>query len=176
MRSKSYEERNGDNTRHGGRNDEHTEQGTAMIDRNFAGLTRSSKPKLVHVEDNAPRADRWREVWLTIAPHLTLAALREIRAGLERDDERIMQGMTCSPPLYAIHGRLPIAATCPILFGIWQSGGCAFVSEAQDQFERLKDLAGDDMRYLLNWIDDTDRSEMREMLIAEVDAVIAERQ
>lgn len=121
--------------------------------------------------------EMWRRVWRDgLAPRLSLAAMVALQLGLERDDPRLVQGATCSPPaLQALSGRR-VETACALGYCGWQGEGLATVGEVEDYFQRICDGADERMaeravcRFFLNWYDDTPRDEMRRLLLGEVEA------
>src|SRR5438094_9766 len=117
----------------------------------------------------------WRKVWRDgVAPQLSTAGLEALRLALLRDDGRLVQGMTCSPPAMQALSDLPIEACCAIGYCGWQGDGLNRVGTLEDFFQRICDGVDEVMgeraacRFFLNWFDDTPRAEMRRQLLAEV--------
>lgn len=117
----------------------------------------------------------WQKVWRDgFAPQLSDAALAALAAGLERDDVRILQGATCSPPPLDCVRDWPVEAADAIGFACWQGDGLATVGEVEEAFARACHLADELLnepgacRYYLNWHDETPRNIMLPALLAEV--------
>ena len=117
----------------------------------------------------------WQKVWRDgFAPQLSDAALEALAAGLERDDGRILQGATCSPPPMLLVADWPVEGACAIGFACWHGDGKATVGEVEESFARACHLADELLnepgacRYYLNWFDETPRDRMRPALLAEV--------
>jgi hypothetical protein len=85
----------------------------------------------------------------------------------------ITGGSTSPPPLQAV-SEWPVEAACPIGLCGWLGENLESVGQVEEYFarlcyeadRRLGEPAG--CRYLLNWIDDTPRDEMRRALLVEV--------
>jgi hypothetical protein len=123
--------------------------------------------------------DMWRRVWRDgLAPCLSAAALEALRVALSRDDSRLVQGATCSPPaLQAMTGQR-VETACALGFCGWQGERLSTVGEVENYFQQLCDAADEQMaeravcRFFLNWYDDTPRDEMRRALLAEVEEAL----
>jgi hypothetical protein len=127
--------------------------------------------------------ESWRKVWREgMAPQLTTPALEALRRGLLRDDARLLQGATSTPPPLACVQDWPVEAACVLGFCGWQGEGLETVSEVEQFFaracfeadQRLGEPAA--CRWFLNWYDETPREEMRRLLLAEVNRALAHRQ
>lgn len=117
------------------------------------------------------------------APHLSSDRLRDLAAALDRDDPRITQGSTTTPPpLMCVQGW-PVECGCPLAFvGALENGGfCpvesrgdaaaakryATVGQCEEYFAtscfRADKTMGEPVacRWFLNWWDDTPRDEAR---------------
>lgn len=127
----------------------------------------------------------WREVWRNgFAPQMSLAALSALRDALQRDDARLTQGSTTTPPQLECVADWPVEATCAIGFCGWQGGrsDCKTVKEVGEFFaascfnadQSLKEPAA--CRWFLNWLDDTPRDEMRRELLAEIELALQQRE
>jgi hypothetical protein len=118
---------------------------------------------------------------LGFAPLLSTRALEALRSALWSDDPCLITGVTTSPPpLQAVEGW-PVEAACPLGLAGWLGEGLDTVGAVEEFFGRLCYEADRRLglpaacRYLLNWIDDTPRGEMRPALLAEVAAELARR-
>lgn len=115
----------------------------------------------------------WQKVWRDgFAPQLSDAALEALAAGLERDDLRILQGRTVSPP--PVMAELPVEGACAVGFACWQGDGLAKVIDLESKFvevcreaDRLLGEFGAS-RYFLNAWDETPRNIMLPAMLAEV--------
>jgi hypothetical protein len=74
-----------------------------------------------------------------------------------------------------------VEAACAVAYAGWQGDGLETVGEVDGFFARVC-FASDQAlgepascRYFLNWVDGTERCEMRRLLLAEVQLVLAER-
>lgn len=125
--------------------------------------------------------EQWRTVWRTLAPMLSLPALRALREAVATDDERLIQGGTTSPPPLQCVIDWPCEAACLIAYGGWVGDGLATVGEVEERFARLcfaiDQAAGEPAacRYLLNAYDDWPRSLMLAELLPEIDLALADR-
>mgnify|MGYP001561308723 CR=1 FL=1 len=118
----------------------------------------------------------WRRVWRRgLAPQLSDAGLGVLRAALQTDDPRLIQGEIVTT------GRWPArlawdrpAAGCVIGLCGWLGEGLETVGEVEDYFTTvafaIDDLLGKPAacRGFLNWFDETVRSEVRRLLLPEV--------
>jgi hypothetical protein len=126
--------------------------------------------------------ESWRKVWREgFAPVLATAGLQALRKALTADDTRLIQGSTSSPPPLMCVQDWPVEAACALGFCAWQGEGLETVAEVEEFFartcyeadQRLGEPAA--CRYFLNWFDDTPRSQMRKLLLEEVNQTLAER-
>jgi hypothetical protein len=123
----------------------------------------------------------WQRSFRTIADQLPTAGLQALRTALVSDDPRLLQGATTSPPPLECVKDWPIDAACALGFACWQGGELTTVGEVEGAFARICFAADQAMgeeagvRYFLNQFDDWERPTMRRELLAEVEAVLAER-
>ena len=126
--------------------------------------------------------ESWRQVWRGgLAPSITDAGLAALRAGLEADDHRLVQGATTTPPPLMCVRDWPVEAACALGFCAWQGDGVETVGDVElffvkccyDADTRLGEPAA--CRWFLNWFDDTPRDSMRRDLMAEVDYELSRR-
>lgn len=126
--------------------------------------------------------ESWRKVWREgIAPQLSDEALEALRLALGRDDARILQGATTTPPPLQCVQDWPVEAACVLGYCGWQGEGLETVAEVEQFFaatcfeadRRLGEPAA--VRWFLNWYDETPRDDMRRQLLAEVNHVLARR-
>lgn len=120
----------------------------------------------------------WRRMWRDgIAPLLSVAQLAALADALTRDDPRLTQGSTTTPPPLMCVLDWPCEAACALAFcGVVDDGGfgTATVGAAEEAFCRLLRESDQrtgqpaDVRHFLNWFDDTPREEMRRDLLPEV--------
>jgi hypothetical protein len=130
-----------------------------------------------------PMPESARKAWRDgIAPQLSTNALQALRRGLLRDDSRLTQGSTTTPPPMQCVLEWPCEGGCLIAYAGWQGDGLATVGEVEEFFARVCMKSDFQLgepaasRYLLNWFDDADRDDMRRELIAEINATLADRQ
>ena len=125
--------------------------------------------------------ESWRNVWRTgVVPLLSTESLTALRAGLESNDPKLIQGATCQPPPIACVKDWPVEAAC-VLGYCGMADGLNTVGEVEEFFARMcheiDGLMGEPAacRWLLNWWDDRPRDEVRRELLAEVTRTLAER-
>lgn len=126
--------------------------------------------------------ESWQKVWREgVAPQLSTEGLEALQGALKNDDPRLLQGATTTPPPLQCVEDWPVEAACALGFCGWQGEGLETVAEVEEFFartcfeidQRLGEPAA--CRWFLNWFDDTPRDEMRECLLAEVNAELARR-
>ena len=126
--------------------------------------------------------EAWRKVWREgLAPLLSTNGLEVLKRGLLRDDGRLTQGTTTTPPPMQCVLDWPVEGACVLGYCAWQGDGLETVGEVEEMFaqtcfeadQRLGEPAA--VRYFLNWYDDTPRDEMRKELLAEVYRTLNER-
>jgi hypothetical protein len=124
----------------------------------------------------------WQKTWREgFAPLLSTRALEALRSALASDDSRLITGATTSPPPLQCCASWPVEAACPLGFALWQGEQLGTVGQVEEAFARLYYGADQRLgepgacRYLLNWIDDTPREDMRPALLAEVEAELGRR-
>ncbi len=141
--------------------------------------------------------ESWRKVWREgIVPQLTMEGLQSLKEALQRDDPRLVQGATTTPPPLLCVRDWPCEAACLIGWcGAERYGGLlpyptfsetvaydgqkarevATVGQVEEYFARachecdqaINEPAG--VRWLLNWFDETPRDEMIAQLLPEVE-------
>jgi hypothetical protein len=126
--------------------------------------------------------DSWRKVWRDgLAPLISTAGLEALRAALNSDDARLLQGATTTPPPLQCVQDWPVEAACVLGYCGWQGEGLQSVAEVEDYFARLcfevDQRLGEPAacRWFLNWFDETPRDEMRSLLLPEVTRTLAQR-
>ena len=126
--------------------------------------------------------EAWRKVWREgLVPLLSTKGLEALKRGLLRDDGRLTQGATTTPPPMQCVLDWPVEGACVVGYCAWQGDGLETVGEVEEFFakvcfeadQRLGEPAA--VRYFLNWFDDTPRDEMRRLLLAEVNRALAQR-
>lgn len=130
------------------------------------------------------KTEGWRVVWHEgFAPLVTTCALKNLAAALEKDDPRLIQGATTTPPPLMYVLDWPVEAGCAVAFVNWQSDDpLVSVGQVEECFARMCYHADQRLgapaacRMFLNWFDDTDRDEMRRLLLPEVIKAIKERE
>jgi hypothetical protein len=111
---------------------------------------------------------------LGFAPQMTTRALEALRSALESDDARLITGATTLPPPLQAVAEWPVKAACPIGLSGWLGESLESVGQVEEYFARLCYEADRRLgepaacRYFLNWVDDTQREEMRQALLVEV--------
>jgi hypothetical protein len=126
--------------------------------------------------------ESWRKVWRDgVAPQLSTAQLEALKVGLIKDDPRLIQGQTTTPPPMHCVLNWPVEGACATAYAAWQAGDHDTVGECEEFFARtcfaadqaLEEPAA--VRYFLDWFDDTPRDEMRRELLAEIGWTLGER-
>lgn len=129
--------------------------------------------------------ESWRNVWrFGFGPLLSTTGLSALRVALERDDPRLVQGSTTTPPPLMCVQDWPVEAACALGFCGWQDsanplttvGGVEkfFARACYDADQALQEPAA--CRWFLSWFDDTPRDEMRRELMAEIDLILEARE
>jgi hypothetical protein len=126
--------------------------------------------------------ETWQSVWRKgLAPRLSTCGLDALRQALLRDDGRLMQGATTSPPPLESLQDAPVEAACALGYCVWQGDGKDTVAEVNMTFEKICAAADEVVgeatacRLFLNWFDDTPRPLMRRQLLREVNRVLVGR-
>lgn len=126
--------------------------------------------------------ESWRQVWRNgFAPSISTPGLVALRDALVKDDPRLTQGSTTTPPPLMSVQDWPCEGACVVSYPGWQGDGLETVGEVETYFasmcyeadKRLGEAGA--CRWLLNWFDDTPRDEMRRELLGEVIRAIDER-
>lgn len=119
--------------------------------------------------------EKWREVWRDgLAPVLSTAGLEALRAALETDDARLIQGSTTFPPPLACIRDWPVEAACAVGFCAWKGDPLTRINEVEEAFCRSLSDADQRLgetftvRHFLNWFDETPRAEVFAALLPEV--------
>jgi hypothetical protein len=119
--------------------------------------------------------ETWRSVWRDgFAPGISTTALIALRDALQKDDPRVLQGATTSPPPIMVVQDWDVEAACPISYCGWIGESLETVGQVEEYFarscfeadQRIGEPAG--CRWFLNHVDDTPRPEMIRELLAEV--------
>lgn len=126
--------------------------------------------------------ESWRLVWRDgFVQGLSTAGLAALKSALERDDPRLIQGATTTPPPLMCVQEWPVEAACALGFCGWQGDGLGTVGEVEEHFAKVCFEADTRLgepaacRWFLNWFDDTPRHEMRRELLAEVELALKGR-
>lgn len=127
--------------------------------------------------------ERWRLVWRQgFAKAVTTAGLESLREALEKDDPRLIQGGTTSPPPLECVKDFPAEAACALGFCGWMGDPhLGTVGQVEEFFARVCLRAYQELgepaacQWFLNWYDDTPRDEMRRELLAEVERELLSR-
>ncbi len=135
---------------------------------------------VIRMEDGT--MESWRKVWREgFAPVLSIAGLKALREALLRDDSRLIQGSTTTPPPLMCVRDWPVEAACAVGFCGWQGDHLEAVGEVEEFFARMCFEADQRLgepaacRWFLNWFDDTPRDDVRRELLAEVEYALAAR-
>lgn len=128
------------------------------------------------------KIESWRHVWRkAVAPLLSTEGLLALKGALERDDPRLIQGATTTPPPLMCVQDWNCEAACLLGYCGWQGDGLETVGEVEEFFARmcfeidqeLGEPAG--CRWLLNAYDSWDRETMRRELLPEVELELEKR-
>lgn len=123
--------------------------------------------------------ESWQRVWRHgLAPRLSQRGLQALKTALIRDDPRLVQKRTMSPPpLLGLHDA-EVEAACALGLCGWHGDGCATVGALEAYFNQLCSAADDDLgepaacRHFLDWFDAAPRYTMRRQLLAEVERAL----
>ena len=125
--------------------------------------------------------ERWQRIWREgLAPRLSRRGLEALRTALVRDDPRLVQGRTMTPPPLVGLGDAEVEAACALGYCGWHGDGCTTVGALEGYFDELctsADLAVGEpaaCRHFLDWFDGTPRTAMRRQLLAEVERTLAQ--
>lgn len=126
--------------------------------------------------------ESWRSVWRKgVDPCLKTEQLECLRDALQRDDERLLQGATTTPPPLQCVQDWPVEAACAFGYCGWQGDGLETVAEVEEFFAKMCFKVDQAMgepaacRWFLNWFDETPRPAMIAALLPEVQRSIAAR-
>lgn len=125
--------------------------------------------------------ESWRLVWRDgFSPLLSSERLRRLLDILRRDDPKLTQGSTTTPPPLMCVADWPCEAGCALVCSFCEWGETT-VGEGEAEFARLCFEADQRIgepaacRWFLNWFDDCPRNEMRTELISEVELELSKR-
>jgi hypothetical protein len=123
----------------------------------------------------------WKRIWRDgISPNLPTTGLEKLLLALKTDDPGLIQGSTTKPEPLMINESEDCHGACPIGFCGWGDGR-DLVGEVEEFFAKVcwesDQLTGQpaDIRFFLNWADDTPRAEFIRELLPEVERVLAAR-
>ncbi len=137
----------------------------------------------------------WQRVWREgFAPLLSTAGLETLQEALVKDDPRLLQGATITPPPLQCVADWPVAAACPVSYTfVGDLGG--FAPKKPPEGQPFATVAAVEERFamacfacdrnlldpcacgnFLQWWDTTDRKQARNLLLAEVERALEERQ
>jgi hypothetical protein len=126
--------------------------------------------------------ESWQLVWRQgFVPNLNEKMLKALKEALEKNDPRLIQGATTTPPPLMCVRDWPVEAADAIGYMGWQGDDRKTVGETEEFFamhcfeadSKLGEPAA--CRWFLNWFDDTPRDEMRRELLKEVNVALGER-
>jgi hypothetical protein len=129
---------------------------------------------------NEPRPD-WRTVWRQgFCPSIPTPTLEILAAALERDDPRLLQGSTTTPPPLMAVQDWPCEAGCLVAYVGWQGEELTTVGEVEEAFAKLcydadNRLGAAACREVMNFWDDTPRDQARAEFLAECRRELATR-
>lgn len=105
--------------------------------------------------------ENWRKVWREgLVPELSSRALEALRHALARDDARLIQHSTCTPPPSEIFQDEEVEGACALGFCAWQGDGFDTVGQVEAFFIQICTAADEALgepaacRYFLNWFDE----------------------
>jgi len=123
--------------------------------------------------------ERWQRIWrIGLAPRLSRRGLEVLRTALLRDDPRLVQGRTMSPPPLLGLADAEVEAACALGFCGWHGAGCTTVGALEAYFDELCTSADAALgepaacRHFLDWFDATPRTMMRRKLLTEVECTL----
>lgn len=127
--------------------------------------------------------EAWKKVLREgLFPLMSTEHLEILLSGLEKDDPRLMQGATTSPPPMQCVLDWPCESGCLIAYPFaFEEKEPRTVGETEEFFARIcfkaDQILGEPaaIRYLLNWYDDTPRDEMRKLLVKEISEELERR-
>lgn len=127
----------------------------------------------------------WQLVWEKgFQPQFSTEALESLAQALETDDPRLCQGSTTVPPPLRAVQEWECEACCPVSWvGVLLNGGfgSATVGQVEEFFAKAcceADIALGEpaaCRWLLNFVDDTPRHQMRSALLAVIRTELEQR-
>lgn len=123
----------------------------------------------------------WQKAWRHASQFISTEGLIALLKACENDDPKLRQGMTTSPPPLFCVQDWPVEGACPLAFCAWQGDELGTVGEVEEWFARTcheTDISmGEpaDVRWFLNWVDETPRAEMLRELTAEIKLALAGR-
>ena len=124
--------------------------------------------------------ENWREIWRNgVAPSLSTAGLKALRKALAKNDPRLLQGETTSPPPENV--EWPCAGGCPIAFAAWQGDGLLTVGDIELAFAKTCHAADEllggpaAVGCFVNYWDESPRKQVVRELLAEVRLELAKR-
>lgn len=126
--------------------------------------------------------EKWREVWRNgFAKAFSLFQIQTLRDALDADSDELIQKSTVEPEPTSFYKDKPIVCACAVTFCGWKGEVLATAEEGLAYFRRLRreidykfpqyDRAS---LHFIYWFDSTERNEMREAFIAELDHNIKE--
>jgi hypothetical protein len=127
--------------------------------------------------------EHWRKVWREgIGPQMPRNGLEALRMALLRDEDSLIQHATTAPPAVDVFADEMVEAACAIGYCGWKGEGLSTVAEVSEFFSRACFAADEALgepavcRHFLNWFDETPRSEVRRLLLAEVNCLLNQGQ
>lgn len=126
--------------------------------------------------------ESWKKVWREgLAPLLSTRGLEALRNALVRDEVRLIQHSTTTPPPSEVFKEEECEGACALGYCGWQGDNYETVGEVEAFFIKTCMAADEALgepaacRYFLNWFDETPRDEMRRLLLQEVNYVLNQR-
>ena len=166
-------------------------QGQAVLPRRNTSLARTyrsnhhrrrSPARRLPLEDYIHDRSSTQTLAQTFAVQLPLAGLVSLKTALEKDDPRLLQAQTISPPPLQCVEEWPVEGACALAWAAASGAPSSYrVGDLEMLFAEVcwtaSTTAGDPaaVRYFLNWYDECDRQEMRRELLAEVQLALNNR-
>lgn len=132
---------------------------------------------------DVPVMEAWRRVWRqAVVPLASYEGLKALSEALHKDDPRLIQGATTSPPPLQAVQDWPCEAADLIGYMGWQGDGLNTVGEVEEFFARMcfeiDRILGEPAacRWVLNAYDEWPREEMIAKLTPEVDLSLSKKE
>lgn len=134
------------------------------------------------VNINSTPREHWLVVWEDgFAPGISTCGLAALKDALDRDDPRLIQGATTTPPPLMSVQDWPVEGACGASYCGWQGDGLTTVGDVEEYFAKLCyecDVRLDEpaaCRWFLNMFDDGPRHEVFQKLSASIAGTLERR-